>query len=505
MKYVLLLALWCAVAHADTRRIAIVVGNNAGAADQTPLRYAEADAGKLARVLGELGGVKADDLFLLQGKDLASVSQAFTQAKARIAQREPGQRVILVFYFSGHSDGQALELGRDRLAYGDLRTWLAAAGADVRIALVDSCKSGALLQAKGGTRGPAFQIRLSDDLASTGEALLTSSAADEVALESKEIGGSFFTHHFVSGLRGAADTSGDGIVTLAEAYQYAYAHTIKTTGDTIIGPQHPAYDYRLSGQGELVLTELAKPTASVELPKGFSRGLVIDVARDQVIAELTSDVRPVIAVQPGLYAVRAWREGKVLAGRVAVAANERRSVHWDELSPATDVATRSKGDDDLGVAARLASDGERPALGVAVGVSGGVATGVGAVPSLVVDGRLASGWSLSLAAGSRSVSGFRETSIALLAGYRVTTAPRAVRAWAGVEGGPGFVTQSPAMGSLAYTAAAMARPAVGAFAHVTHDVAVELSGRVPVAVLERDGKLAAVPLPALWLGILVNL
>src|SRR5439155_3278375 len=136
----------------------------------------------------------------------------------------------------------------------DLRKWLAATGVDVKVALVDSCKSGALLQAKGGTRGMPFQIRLTDDLASTGEALLTSSAADEVALESKEIGGSFFTHHFVSGLRGAADASGDGIVTLNEAYQYAYAHTISTTGQTIIGPQHPAYDYRLTGQGELVLT-----------------------------------------------------------------------------------------------------------------------------------------------------------------------------------------------------------------------------------------------------------
>ena len=40
-------------------------------------------------------------------------------------QKDPSNRVILVFYFSGHSDGIALELGRDRLAYADLRRWLA--------------------------------------------------------------------------------------------------------------------------------------------------------------------------------------------------------------------------------------------------------------------------------------------------------------------------------------------------------------------------------------------
>ena len=54
--------------------------------------------------------------------------------------------------------------------------------------------------------------------------MITSSAAREAALESAEIEASFFSHHLISGLRGAADTSGDGLVTLAEAYQYAFTH-----------------------------------------------------------------------------------------------------------------------------------------------------------------------------------------------------------------------------------------------------------------------------------------
>jgi hypothetical protein len=201
-----------APAHASTRRIAVIVGNNAGNADQVPLHFAETDAARFAQVLGELGGVAPGDRFVLQGKSLAALTEIFAQVRRQIVglRADPANRVVVLFYFSGHSDGEALELGRDRLTFSELRRQLASLGADVRVALIDSCKSGALLAVKGGKPGPGFQIRMTDELASTGEALLTSSAADEVALESREIAGSFFTHHLISGLRGAADASGDG-------------------------------------------------------------------------------------------------------------------------------------------------------------------------------------------------------------------------------------------------------------------------------------------------------
>jgi len=332
-------------AHASTRRIAVVVGNNAGNADKVPLHFAETDAARFAQVLDELGGVAPGDLFVLQGKSLAALSETFARVRREIAglRGDPANRVVVLFYFSGHSDGEALELGRDRLTFSELRRNLASLGADVRVALIDSCKSGALLAAKGGKPGPGFQIRMTDELASTGEALLTSSAADEVALESREIGGSYFTHHLISGLRGAADTSGDGLVTLSEAYQYAYAHTLKATGETVIGAQHPAYDYRLSGEGELVLAELGKRTAMIELPGGFDRILVIELARDEVTAEVASDTHVRIAVHAGRYAIRGSRDGKLFAGQVAVASGSLRTVRPDELAVSTQAATAIKG------------------------------------------------------------------------------------------------------------------------------------------------------------------
>src|SRR4029078_7730114 len=65
--------------------------------------------------------------------------------------------------------------------------------------------------------------------------------------------------------RGAADTSADGRVTLHEAYRFAFDETLRRTGAARVGPHHPAYDMRLSGTGDLVLTDL----------RGVSTGLLL--------------------------------------------------------------------------------------------------------------------------------------------------------------------------------------------------------------------------------------
>ena len=47
--------LLCGVAHAETR-FALVIGHNVGTAAEAPLRWAEQDAERVARLLGQLGG-----------------------------------------------------------------------------------------------------------------------------------------------------------------------------------------------------------------------------------------------------------------------------------------------------------------------------------------------------------------------------------------------------------------------------------------------------------------
>src|SRR5262249_47665939 len=173
-------------AHAETRRVAIVVPQNVGAASETPLHYAATDASKEDDGLTEIGEIDPSNPFRVRAVRRDTLKAAFDRATAAIAalRARPEDRTLLFFYYSGHSDGEVLELAGERVRYDELRGWLGATHADIRIVVVDGCKSGAMVGTKGGKRAPAFEIKLTDTLDAAGEALLTSSAADEVALES---------------------------------------------------------------------------------------------------------------------------------------------------------------------------------------------------------------------------------------------------------------------------------------------------------------------------------
>ncbi len=328
---VLMAVLGGGVARAETVRLAVVVGHNAGSGNLPPLRYAESDAGKFARVLLELGDVKPEHLQLLQGRPITELELALKRARelADGLHRSPENRVVLIFYFSGHSDGEGLELGNDVLLFSRLKSILAGVG-DLRVTVVDACRSGAGFREKGGTPAQPFVLKLTDTLQSTGDAFISSSGEDEAALESNEVLGSIFTHHFVSGLRGVADTSGDKLVTLGEAYRYAYDRTVSSTAMLPVGAQHPNYDFRLSGQGELVLSSLIKPSSMLVLPDA-DRALVTDLARDQVVVEVVGGGKE-IALSPGQYGVRLFKGGQGYGGRFTLVDGQRQVVAMSALS-----------------------------------------------------------------------------------------------------------------------------------------------------------------------------
>ncbi len=325
------------LAHAETIRLALVVGNNAGGGDLPPLRYAESDAAKVARVLVELGQVAGTDVVLLQGRTVADLEAGIFRLRTKIAEINtvPENRALLLFYFSGHSDGESIELGVEALNYSRLKSMLAGTGASVRLGIVDACRSGAGFKEKGGKVVEPFAIKMADHLNATGEAFITSSAEDEFALESSEMMGSIFTHNLVSGLRGAADLSGDKLVTLAEAYRYTYEQTVTRTAFMPVGVQHPNYDFRISGQGELVLTSLQHSSATLLIPPGTERAVIIDLLRDQIVAELPAHGPREVALMSGQYGVRLFREGKSYGGRVTLAEGLRKSLRWEDLAPMT--------------------------------------------------------------------------------------------------------------------------------------------------------------------------
>jgi hypothetical protein len=498
-------------AHAETRRIAVVVGSNRGAPSHAPLRFAEQDASKFAAVLAELGGLAQPDILLLRGPTPAEVRAALDEAARRTARWHAQHRgqVVLMFYFSGHSDGTMLEMGNQGLPFAEVRRRVDDVGADVRLVILDSCRSGALLALKSGTLGESFDIRMTDDLASTGEAMITSSAADEAALESAEIGGAFFSHHLISGLRGAADLSGDGVVTLAEAYQYAFVRTLRSTSETTVGPQHPAYDYRLSGRGELVLTQLQKPSAVLDLPVGFDRLLLVAVPREQVLAELGPRSGHRIAVPSGTYKLRAWKGTQTFAARVAVAGGQTLQVAAAELIPVHAEPAVGKGGADVDVTAVSAppagqEQDQRPwSLAVGLGLMEGVAKdalleGV----DLGVQRRFgAKRVDVVLRAGSGRAPGMRENRVTGEVMPSLWAGLGRFGAGLGIGLGAGTAIEQVDGRQIHWSGLAFASPTVLVGFRLDRDFALQASADIPITLLRRNDRMTVTAVGALWLGL----
>lgn len=294
-------------ASQKTHKVAVVVGNNQGHDTNHNLRFAERDAKKMFDVLTELGGFDRDRSQLLLGQTAETVWKAVTQLEMYIKSLSgEATKTLLVFYYSGHADGDVLELGRTVLHMKTLLTHLQSSGADVRVAFLDSCRSGKLITMKGGRRGPGFTLRLADEIASKGYAIVTSSAETELSQESKEIRGAFFTHYLVSALRGAGDESQDGKVTLSEAYAYAYRKTLARTSVTIGGSQHPMYEFQLEGRGDVVLTRTddAQSRLTIKLPER-GRLIVLDSHRETIVTEteIAADAASQLAIRAGEFQV----------------------------------------------------------------------------------------------------------------------------------------------------------------------------------------------------------
>ena len=499
-----------AQARAETRRIAVVIGSNRGETTHAPLRFAEQDAAKFAAVLAELGGVAPSDVLLLRGPAPAEVRAALDEVAHRIARWHAEHRgqVVLIFYFSGHSDGAVLELAGQALAFAELRAQVTDSGADVRLIILDSCRSGALLALKGGTLGQPFDIRLADDLASTGEAMIASSAADESALESSEIEASFFSHHLISGLRGAADLSGDGLVTLAEAYQYAFVRTLRTTSETTVGPQHPAYDYHLAGRGDLVLTQLHQPSAVLSLPASFDRLLLVALPREQVLAELGPRSAHRIAVPAGAYRVRAWKGSLTFGARVTVAQGQELRLTAVELLPVHAGTAVAKGDAEamVSTAAAPASDGQSWrswSVSVDLGLLDGAAR-----DAMLSGARLGLQRSFgtkclaaNISAGTGRAPGMRENRITaeVLPSWWVGTGRVSAGFGLGLGGGTGI--ERIGGGRTQWSGLAFASPTVLLEVRLGHRLALHASAELPLTLLRRDDRITATALAAAWLGL----
>ena len=314
--FALLALLLCVPAWADTVRVGLFVGANTGLGDDEPLVHAEDEARDLARVFQEMGDLSPQRSVVLQSPDAGELRETLRQVEAQVREISArGDDVMLVFYYSGHASRDGLHLAGTVLPMPEVRRWLELSAAQVRVAFVDACESGTLARVRGGTPVEAIELTVDDALTMSGLAIIASTGPLSVARESASFGGGVFSRALLTGLRGSADTDGDGVVTLDEVYVHAFAETVIGTAAGAQAVQKPEFRYEISGVGQVVLTRMPSRAAGLILPEE-AEGIysVVSVSNGQVVARV--DKQPGeqrrLALPTGRYVVRKVRREDVL-------------------------------------------------------------------------------------------------------------------------------------------------------------------------------------------------
>lgn len=326
-------------------RYVLAVSANYGGEGRPTLRYAASDARSFVNVLKEMGGVQAGNIVEVKEPSVAAFQQKIDELDKKIAKnKSAGGRDEVLVYYSGHADEKGLRLGKETFAWKALRTKIDSLHADVKIAVIDACGSGAITRAKGGVAVPAFMVDKSSDM--KGYAFITSSTQDESSQESDKLKGSFFTHSLVSGLRGAGDISGDGKVTLSEAYQFAFNETLQKTEATMGGAQHPSRDMNLAGTGDVVMTDLRSMNAGLDIGEDVEGRLFIRDERGELVAELYKKAgRPInLGLAAGKYSVRLERPAEYKEASVTLQDNYRAQLTQKQFSAIVAEKTTLRGE-----------------------------------------------------------------------------------------------------------------------------------------------------------------
>jgi len=325
-----------APAHAepDAGRFALLVGSNVGDRGEPVLHHADDDATRLAQTLRLLGDFPADQIVLMTGATAPEMRDALIRLNARVREHSNG---VLVVFYSGHADANALHLAGTRLPRPDLKVLLVGSPAVSRLLIVDACRSGSLIELKGAHPAPAFAVPVFTEPVPEGFAVLTSSAASEDSQESAALASSYFTYYVNSGLLGAADQDRDGAVTLSELYAFASSETRAATASSAAGPQNPTFQFALGGRHDLVLTRLGRRDVRLGTLRFAQAGRYLVQRREIAglsppVAEVAArEVGAELALPPGGYRVTLRGERDISEHDYVVTGGETTQVELAQL------------------------------------------------------------------------------------------------------------------------------------------------------------------------------
>jgi len=190
-------------------------------------------------------------------------------AMSRIASQED----TILFYFSGHGyekNGQPYLLGSDSytnafeetaIPAGTIRKMMEESVARVKILMLDACHSGIMKGVKdSGVMTKVFFDSLFPP--PEGFVVLSSCKLGESSYEWKEKEHGVFSYYLLEGSRGAADSDGDGVVTITDVHRYV-SENVKRWAFARGLEQNPMLEAKISG--EIPLFTIEKPL-KVEQP-----------------------------------------------------------------------------------------------------------------------------------------------------------------------------------------------------------------------------------------------
>ncbi len=297
-------------AAAESTRLVLAIGQNQGLEGELPLRYAHHDARAYVRVLQSQGGVAPRHTIVLTETTPAELEKGLGQI-AKLATEAKGD-VLFFFYYSGHGDSHSLHLGPKRFKLSELNERFSTVPAKLRVAVIDACRSKDDTQAKGFRTAAPFDTRIQAPKGLEGVVTIRSSADGEASQESGQLGGAVFTHFLMTALRGAADRDQDLRISLSEAYGYAYDQTVRRSAAGTGNVMHPSVDLDIEGAGRLMITDVLRTTASIELPQeANARYLIYRRPLGTLVNETWSDASRSIGVPiaAGEYLVQRRKSG----------------------------------------------------------------------------------------------------------------------------------------------------------------------------------------------------
>ncbi len=285
MRWLAVVAMAVAAPPQTDTRVVVAIGANVGIGADEPLDYAEEDARRFHRLMIEIGGVTQDRAYIVAGENASGVRRVLHEARGRLRELANDTRTSLIVFVSSHADQDALHLSGTRLAIAELHALVRTSAADVKLTVIDACQTAAIVKAKGGRPVPEVDVAFEAPSRVDGDVFIASASPGEPAQERAFLRGALFSHHLLTGLRGAADIDGDRAVSLSEAYGYAYR---RTAAAAVLGgaPQHPSFSFDVQGVGSWVLTRPGSHHAALVLGQDIEGTVWVANRKQELVAEV---------------------------------------------------------------------------------------------------------------------------------------------------------------------------------------------------------------------------